>query len=388
MSSEYDWLRQAHGLDGDTNALFELARRLEEAGDLHAAATAYDRAFGLSPSNGEIAAARQNLLERLAVNEHGLRFVYIPAGTFLMGSETGDPDERPVHPVELGHFWLSETPVSWAIFCAVAGWEAPPSGIPTGYDWKKHKMGDPLWALPAINRIRLQYCENETTRALDWHAHAPPQDWKQADGRVINSRKMFGEPPRENPDLPYRYDAKPVVGIPRVTIDFVCQKIATADASYRLPTEAEWEKGARGGLINQPYPWGNELPSSTNCDFGRFDQFAIQPMRRFPPNAYGLYAMVGGVWEYVSDWYDAQYYAESPRLSPTGPSDGTERVLRGGSWSDCAEVQTVSYRLSRKPEVSGTPNFGFRLCRTEKESSAAPSKTGWLRRLISRSKSS
>ncbi len=386
MSSEYDWLRKAHGIEGNSAELFELGRRLEGSGEVHLAATAYDRAYGLDSANTELSQVRLQLLERLAVREHGLRFVYIPAGSFLMGSETGDPDERPVHPVELDHFWLSETPISWSAFCAMAGWEAPPSGVPKGYEWKGHKMGDPLWALPAINRIRLQYCENETTRAIDWHAHAPPADWKRGDGTPVNSRQLFGEPPRANPDLPYAYDAKPVVGIARASVDLVCQKISTPGVSYRLPTEAEWEKGARGGLINKPFPWGDGPLSHANCDFANFDKFAIQPMRRFPPNSYGLYAMVGGVWEYVSDWYDAQYYAESPEVNPTGPSSGTDKVLRGGSWSDCAEVQSVSYRLSRKPEAFGTPNFGFRLCLTGSPTAVPVAKTSWIRRLLTGSK--
>jgi len=109
MPSQYDWLRCDSGLQGDARALFELARRLEETGDLHTAATAYDRAFGLDAANPEISERRTRLLDRLALTDHGIRFVYVPAGAFLMGPETGDPDERPVHQVELGHYWLAET---------------------------------------------------------------------------------------------------------------------------------------------------------------------------------------------------------------------------------------------------------------------------------------
>jgi formylglycine-generating enzyme required for sulfatase activity len=96
-------------------------------------------------------------------------------------------------------------------------------------------------------------------------------------------------------------------------------------------------------------------------------------MHRFPPNSYGLYAMSGGIWEWTSDWYDALYYGESPRFNPTGVSNGQEKVLRGGSWSDCAEAITVSFRMSRqandwRKESWGehlAPNIGFRLCRVE-----------------------
>ena len=96
-------------------------------------------------------------------------------------------------------------------------------------------------------------------------------------------------------------------------------------------------------------------------------------MRTFPPNGYGLYAMSGGVWEWTADWYDASYYSMSPANDPTGPSEGRARVLRGGSWADCADAVSVSFRMARESRSwrDGTwgrhlaPNLGFRLCRTE-----------------------
>jgi formylglycine-generating enzyme required for sulfatase activity len=134
---------------------------------------------------------------------------------------------------------------------------------------------------------------------------------------------------------------------------------------FALPTEAQWEKAARGGLIGCRYAWGNDPPTAERCDFGRLEPFAIKPTRSLPPNGYGLYAMCGSVWEWTSDYYDGG----SP--GPRHPVP-TERVLRGGSWTDPSEVVTVSFRMSRNGKLGDplgaghmTPNIGFRLCRVE-----------------------
>jgi sulfatase modifying factor 1 len=182
---------------------------------------------------------------------------------------------------------------------------------------------------------------------------------------AARAAQLFGVPDREDPDHPYTYDEKPVVGAAWVAVQDLCAAVSTAEVLYRLPTEAEWEKAARGGRIGCPYPWGMDPPSADCCDFNRFEQFAIQHARRFPPNGYGLYAMSGGVWEWTADWYDAHYYEESPRRAPTGPAEGVEKVLRGGCWADCAEAVTVSFRMSRKPDTRMSPCIGFRLCRVE-----------------------
>jgi formylglycine-generating enzyme len=368
MSSQYQELLSSCGNTGDAKHFFSLAKELEASDNLRMAATAYDRAYGLNPENHEIATARKHILEQLSVVEHGIQFRYIPAGAFLMGSETGESDEQPVHAIELSDFWLSEKPISWAIYCELMNWELPPEAAPTENEPQNHDMA--LFSLHQENKIRLQYCENETKHATDWHAHHPPQEWERA-GKRVSSQQIFGQPQRENPELPWGYDKKPMVCVSWQAAEELCHKISTDKIRYRLSTEAEWEKAARGGLINSAYPWGNDPPDENRCDFNRFEQFSILPIHRFSPNGYHLYAMSGSVWEWTSDWYDALYYNESPRLNPKGPTKGQEKVLRGGSWTDCADVLSVSFRMSRqatywRQESWGehkAPNIGFRLCR-------------------------
>jgi formylglycine-generating enzyme required for sulfatase activity len=361
---EYAWLYDLEPGEGDAASLAALAERLQAEGAIEAAATTADRAYGLAPDDAALAARRAELLSSLAVRAHGLHFRYIPGGCYLMGSLQGDPDERPVHVVRLRPFWLSDTPVSWAAFCDLAGWMPPPAGAPAR---DKPEAAKPEAAefdavrfhLREANKIRLQYCEDATTRATDWHAHA---------GAL---KDIFGAPRREDPRRPERYNRKPMVAVAWQEAEELAGRLSGDGATYRLPTEAEWEAAARGGLIAMRYPWGNEPPTADRCDFERFDEFSLQPMRRRPPNGYGLYGMSGGVWEWTSDWYDALYYENCPRDDPRGPEEGAERVLRGGSWADCAEVVTVSFRMSRgsTPYWAGdwgqheAPNIGFRLCR-------------------------
>jgi len=141
----------------------------------------------------------------------------------------------------------------------------------------------------------------------------------------------------------------------------------------RLPTEAEWEKASRGGLVEKKFPWGDSKPDGSNANFADkntnyswsdknvddgYEHTA--PVGSYLPNGYGLYDMAGNVWERCSDWYDANYYANSPKNNPKGPNSGSMRVLRGGSWHD---LHTFSLRCADR--LYGGPAYaanygGFR----------------------------
>src|SRR5262249_9109467 len=130
LPEQYRWIVDRFEPEGDPRLLFEIARQLEAEGNLEGAATVYDRAFGLDPTAADVAQGRGRVLNALEVVEHGLRFRYIPGGSFLMGAMTGEADEQPWHPVWLAAYWMSETPVSWGGYCRLMDWEPPPMGAP------------------------------------------------------------------------------------------------------------------------------------------------------------------------------------------------------------------------------------------------------------------
>ena len=128
----------------------------------------------------------------------------------------------------------------------------------------------------------------------------------------------------------------------------------------RLPTEAEWERAARGGLEGERYPWGADKPDAGKARYATPDGPA--PVAQHPANGFGLHDMAGGVAEWCQDWFERTYYADSPEENPRGPAEGMYRIVRGGAWSDGPNRITVYFRNWIRPNQR-TPNLGFRCVR-------------------------
>jgi formylglycine-generating enzyme required for sulfatase activity len=233
--------------------------------------------------------------------------VYVPAGEFLMGSEdaNADNDEAPEHTVYLDAYWIY-----------------------------KHEVTNEQYA-KFLNEMGNQ-SEGGAT-------------WLDASDEDANIHEHGGQWTADS-----GYADHPVVEVTWYGAQAYCEWVGG-----RLPTEAEWEKAARGEDGNT-YPWGEASP---NCDLAQYSGCSGDAITvgSLPAGAseYGALDMAGNVWEWVADWYDADYYKNSPTQNPTGPASGTTRVLRGGSWFSYERVLRASLRLRSSP-VGSNLNLGFR----------------------------
>ena len=131
---------------------------------------------------------------------------------------------------------------------------------------------------------------------------------------------------------------------------------------YRLPSEAEWECAARGGVEHSLYSWG-DTPPELLPNYARRWKTGPEPVGLYPPNAYGLYNLGDNVHEWCVDWYDPSYYGYSPKRNPPGPTNGNRRASRGGSWRHQVKVARIAARSSIPPEFKYA-DYGFRVARS------------------------
>ncbi len=166
----------------------------------------------------------------------------------------------------------------------------------------------------------------------------------------------------ETVDLALHHD-RPVIGVDWEDAQAYCRWIGK-----RLPTEAEWEKAARG-TDERLYPWGNSTPTTALANFALGARFSyaqvLMPVGRYQQAAspYGLFEMAGNVWEWVQDWYGASYYETSPSRNPPGPEQGQFKVVRGGSWSDLPKY-LLTYGRFKLPPATRNSYTGFRCARS------------------------
>lgn len=231
--------------------------------------------------------------------------VFVPAGEFIMGKEDS------IHPVYLDDFWIYKQEVTNKMFAGFLD------------EIGNQKEGGRVWFL--------------VTLVNEVHIHQSGEGWHADVG----------------------FEEHPVIYVTWYGARAYCNW-----AGGRLPTEAEWEKAARGP-DGRTFPWGEGI----DCSFANFyacsDDETV-PVGSFPQGAspYGALDMAGNAWEWVADWFDWNYYQYTQYENPLGPGQGALRVLRGGSWESAPEMLSASFRLSRKPTYP-SDRFGFRCVQSE-----------------------
>ena len=264
------------------------------------------------------------------IGEDGATLIYIPEGEFTMGSEDGNSDEQPVHTVYLDAFWIDQTEVTnklFAAFISATGYQTDAEIQAKGFNWNGSdwvRTNGSNWQHPAGPKSDITGKENHPVIHVSWNDAVAYCKW----------------------------------------------------ANGSLPTEAQWEKAARG-TDSRVYPWGDDVPNmdllNYNSDIGDTTEVASYETGK---SFYGAYDMAGNAWEWVGDRYSETYYQSSPSSNPLGPAEGKYRVLRGGSWGYTDHFVRSTARRSADPEYAfNDVNIGFRCVRSPNTPLPQPIKT-------------
>jgi formylglycine-generating enzyme len=275
--------------------------------------------------------------------------VLLNGGMFLMGTDTleGFPSdgEGPVREVTLDPFYIDRYPVTNEQFSAFIR--------ATAYVTEAERFG---WSFVFQNHVAPEFV-SDTVRAVEWWCKVNEASWRHPEG----PRSLIDTRPNH-----------PVLHVSWNDAAAYCQW-----AGKRLPTEAEWEFAARGGLEQKLYPWGDDLTPNgqhlcniwqgefPNVDTAEDGHSGPAPVDSYPPNAFGLYTITGNAWEWSADWFHPAYHVATTRRNPVGPPQGSSKVMKGGSFlchkSYCNRYR-VAARTSNTPD-SSTENISFRCAR-------------------------
>jgi formylglycine-generating enzyme required for sulfatase activity len=275
--------------------------------------------------------------------------IKLDGGRFLMGTEAkeGFPadGEGPVREVTLDPFYMDTYPVTNRQFAEFVR--------ATEYRTEAERFD---WSFVFHTHIPRELVE-DTVRGVTWWCKVRGACWRRPEGPGSN------------------VDSRPEYPVTHVSWNDAIEYCRWA--GKRLPTEAEWEFAARGGLTQKTYPWGDELTPGgrhlcniwqgdfPNTDTAEDGYSTTAPVNSYPPNGYGFYTITGNAWEWCVDWFHPAYHVTATRHNPVGPLEGAAKVMKGGSYL-CHKSYCNRYRVAARTSNtvdSSTTNISFRCVR-------------------------